>query len=506
MITKLLSEKLNHFISLYVLYYICIMKIIKKILLPVFLITALSISVQAKVKTYKAPSGIVLSKDFRVTVNGLPIDLYFSETRYGSRASFGYFDFADSVKIEITTAKPAPHTTEWQILPEKYGIKYRELANGKIGFTLKNPAKLTFVVTGDYWGHTLHLFANAPETKAPTKDSPGVIYFGPGLHVIGSEKNNTITLESNQRVYIAGGAVVQGFIKAENAENIEISGRGILMQTPKMNRQRGIDIEACSNIKINGVILNRNRDGWTGFIYKSNKITITDLKVVSPAIWSTDGMNLANCSNATFSDCFFRAGDDNIAIKGLGNNRSHSTKTIAPASALPNENITIDKCIFWSDNNNAVVIGQETIAEYFKNIEIKNSDVIFVRDEEPEKAALAIISLHGTPMENITFDNIRVGSCGQLITVFNTENIFNIAGSQQWPGAIGNITFSNITSDKRGTKTIRIHGWSDKKPVHNVRLKNIVIRGDTLSQYSGYLDLNDYTKNIIIDSDTINNY
>ena len=242
------------------------MKIKKYTLYVIAVLTIAPYLTHAVVKTYKAPSGITLSKDFKVTVNGLPIDLYFSETRYGSRASFGYFDFTDSVKIVVTTAKPAPHSTEWQILPEKYGIKYRELSNGKIGFTLKNPAKLTFVVVGDYWGHTLHLFANAPETQAPAKGAPGVIYFGPGLHTIGSEQNNTITLESNQKVYIAGGAVVKGVIKAENAENIQISGRGILMQTPAMDRRRGIDIEACSNIKISGVILNRNRDGWTGFI------------------------------------------------------------------------------------------------------------------------------------------------------------------------------------------------------------------------------------------------
>lgn len=455
------------------------------------------------VKTYKAPKEIVLSKDFVVKVNNQAIDIYASRTRYGSNANFGYFDFSDSVIIEVSTKNPAPHSTKWDIIPHKYNISFNEIKNGTIQFALKKPANLTFVIMGDYWGRTLHLFANAMEADPPQKDTPGVIYFEPGYHEINPENNFTLNIESNQKVYIAGGAVVKGILSASNSENIKIYGRGILMQSKDTTLGRGIDIEACNNISIDGIIINRTIPNWSGFIYKSDNITINDLKVISPAIWSCDGINIANSSNANYTNCFFRTGNNCIAIKGLGNDRNYVSSTIEPNTALPNENIHIKDCIFWSDNNNALVLGEQTIAEYYRNISFKNCDILFVRDEEPNKAALSIIALHSTPIENILFENIRVGCSGQLIAVFNTEEIFGNKGSQAWPGNIQNVRFKNIHATDRGSKTIRINGWNNENLVQDIKFDNITLNTDTLSTDSWYLHINEYTKNIIINGDTI---
>jgi hypothetical protein len=474
----------------------------KRISITLLLFTLTSLS-KADVTIYKAPKEIQLSSYFVVRVNGINIDLFKSETRYGNDVSFGYFDFSDSVLIEIETLHPAPHSTSWKILPESHKVNYKNVKNGKISFFLKNPDNLTFVVNGDYRGRTLHLFAGEIEETKPQKDTPGVIYFEPGYHEINPSNNYILNLESNQKVYIAGGAVVKGCIHSTNSENIQIFGRGILMQTPDMGNVHGLDIEACSGVTIEGITLTRNQSEGTGFIYKSFNINIADIKVVSPAIWSTYGLSLSNCTNAKITSSFFRSGNDNIAIKGLGNNRTHSSKTVSPESALPNENITIKNCILWSDNNNAIVLGQETLAEYYNNITIKDCDIIFARDEEPIKAAMAIISLHSTDMRNILFDNIRVGTSGQLITVFNTEDIFNLSGSQSWPGSIHDLTFRNITAFGRGNKKIRIHGFNPEKTTNTVSLETIVINGDTLKNGSYYMDINAYTYAITIDGDTI---
>lgn len=450
----------------------------------------------AEIKIYPAPAGAVLSCDYSVSVDGKPIDIYAAMTRYGNNASFGYFDFEGAVSIEITANFCPPHSASFQIVPAKYKIAPRSIANGKIAFTLDKPAKLTIVVLGDYTGRVLHLFANSIEKNIPSSTDPNVIYFGPGYHKIPAEQKHTIQLTDGQTLYLAGGAFVEGMVAANKARHIKIAGRGILAQFNNIRTERSIHFIDCQDIDISGIILSRQYQGWSGCMTRSQDIRIHDYKVVSPAIWSTDGMNLANCSDVEYDDCFFRAGDDNIAIKGLSGRGS--PRSGDPEAGLPNKDIAVRGCIFWSDNNNAVVLGQETMASRYENISFRDCDMLYVRDEEPVKAAMAIVCLHGTTMTNITFDDIRVGPSGQLITVFFTESIFRLRGNQTLPGEISNLTFRNITASGAGSKTIRLEGWNQDKQVKNVVLENVVIDGKKLTNNSPYLVKNEFVSDITI--------
>lgn len=447
---------------------------------------------------YPAPEGAPLSDAFTVLVNEQEVDLYATETRWGSTASYGYFDFEGEVEIQVIAKYPPPHSTDWQVLPAKFGVKPEVIRNGQIKFKLADPANLTFVVMGDYQGRTLHLFAGAPEQEVPDKNDPNVIWFGPGYHEVGTEKDWTIDLKSNQTLYIAGGAYVKGYVNAEDAENITIMGRGILGQFSDMPRKRSLVFKEVDGLDINGIICNRNYIGWSGVIINSENIHINNYKVFSTAIWSTDGLNLVNSGNATYTNCFFRCGDDNIAIKGMGASGRGGKKEEDPNTGLPNEKILVEGCIFWSDNNNAVVIGQETKADYYADITFRDCDVLFVRDEEPIKAAMAIICNNGTDFRNITFEDIRVGPSGQLITVFFSEVIFGIPGSQEWPGGMENIVFRNIEAWGAGSKEIRIEGWSPDKLINGISLENVKINGEMLSEEARYLKVNEHVKNLVI--------
>jgi hypothetical protein len=346
-------------------------------------------------------------------------------------------------------------------------------------------------------GRTLHLFANGLEEDAPSPDDSNVIYFGPGYHDVGQDRDWQIKLESNQTLYIAGGAYVVGYVSADKAENVKICGRGVLAQFRGMPQVRSIHMIDCQGIRISGIILNRQRDGWSGNLIRSRDIQITNYKVVSPVIWSTDGLNLLNSSDAVYDDCFFRAGDDNISIKGTGASNTHGNPEENPKLGLPNRNILVENCIFWSENNNAVVVGQESKAACYENITFRDCDVLFVRDEQAIKAALAVICLHATDFRNITFENIRVGPCGQLITVFYSENLFEIPGSQGFPGEINGLVFMNITASGPGSKAIRIEGWSEDKQDRNVTLENVAINGERVTEDSRYLITNDYVSGLV---------
>jgi hypothetical protein len=446
---------------------------------------------------YPAPASNLKTFDFEVKVNNIPIDLYGSRTRYGNISSFGYFDFKGKVTVSVKALYPSSQSSWLTILPLRLNIQTKKIQNGHIEFELTEPQKLTIILDGDYTGSVLNLFANALDSIIPSPYDTNTIYFGPGYYKIGKDKKQTLTLTDNKTLYIAGGAYVEGMVYASKSKHIKICGHGILAQPASESIARGIRIDDCSDIHINGIILNRQNGGWTTNIVRCNNIKIEDYKGISTAIWSSDGIDLVNCQNVTINDCFIRAGDDEISIKGLGQHFSWKSEQ-DPKETLPNENIFISGVTAWSDNNNAFVVGQETIAKYYKNIHFKNCDVLFVHDDQDIKSAMSVICMHGTDMSDISYEDITVGPCGYLISVFYTDDIFSIKGNLSWNGKMNNILYKNITTFESGSKSIRIDGFSESKPVQNIELNNIQIRGEKLNKQSPYLKINKNVKSLTI--------
>lgn len=447
---------------------------------------------------YPVPDSTLKSHDFEVTVNNLPLDLYGSRTRYGNISNFGFFDFRGKVTVNIKAKYPSSQGSWLTILPYNLKIPTRKIGNGQIEFELTQPQKLTFIIDGDYTGSTLLLFANAPDSLIPSLSDTNIIYFKAGYHKIGKDKNYTISLSDNKTLYIAGGAYVEGSIHASKSKNIKICGHGILAQPAFSSMAEGIRLDDCESILISGIIVNKKNAGvWTTNIVRCKNIKIENYKGISTAIWSTDGIDLVNCQHAVVKDCFIRSGDDDITIKGLGKKFNWDVDQ-NPKDALPNEDIYISGVIAWSDNNNAFVVGQETIAKYYKNIHFKNCDIIFIHDEDPIKSAMSVICMHGTDMSDISYENITVGPCGYLISVFFTEGIFGIKSNQAWDGKINNVLYKNITTFETGSKTIRIEGFSKSKQVQNIELNNIQINGEKVNSKSPYLKKNKFVSSLIV--------
>lgn len=122
-------------------------------------------------------------------------------------------------------------------------------------FDLDKPGSLTIEINDDIT-KTLHLFAGGTETETPDPDDPNVVYYGPGIHKIGRKEINT-----NQTVYLAGGAYVYGNLVVKNRENVRIRGRGILDGSPydrwenKEGVKYGIHAVNTKNLTIEGIIL-----------------------------------------------------------------------------------------------------------------------------------------------------------------------------------------------------------------------------------------------------------
>ncbi len=117
----------------------------------------------------------------------------------------------------------------------------------------------------------LCFFANPVENIIPDQNDENVRYFGPGVHNPGM-----MTLEDNEIIYISGGAIVYGGIRANGASDIKVLGRGIL--DGGYEHKRMVVLEDAKNIEFNGVLI-RNGVSWTNTVINCENIKYTGIKV-----------------------------------------------------------------------------------------------------------------------------------------------------------------------------------------------------------------------------------
>lgn len=353
------------------------------------------------VVVYPAPQGEKLSEDFELKVGSQAVPVYqcrvsampFNQVWPGYQrpldqtelASFAYWDLSGPAAVEIVSRRPIESVV---VRPLSRGIKPKVEKN-RITFPLPGPAQVTVEVNGTHCA--LHLFANPPASAAPDRQAPNVRYFGPGVHQAGK-----IVVESNQTVYLAGGAVVYGAIVAKGASNIRILGRGIL-DTSRIERQNvdhiggSLQLIDCRDAVIDGIIL-RDPNAWCLAAFGCSKVSITNVKLIGLWRYNADGIDVCNCQEVTIRDSFIRSFDDSIVVKGLVAHKD-----------LPVRNVLAERCVIWNDWGRALEIGAETCAPEINGITFRDCDVI-------RTMHIALDLQHGdrAAVRNVLFENIRV--------------------------------------------------------------------------------------------------
>ena len=78
-----------------------------------------------------------------------------------------------------------------------------------------------------------------------------------------------------------------------------------------------IYLKGVRNAKIGGIIL-RDPQEWAGVRpQQCENIDIDNLKLIGFWRYNADGIDIVSSRNVTIRNCFVRAFDDNIVIKGL---------------------------------------------------------------------------------------------------------------------------------------------------------------------------------------------
>jgi len=444
---------------------------------------------RSQVVTYPAPAGEAVIGDYRVEVNGKPVDIYAAKSQYfDKKYYFASFDFKGPITVRVTSTQSLERAI---LLPARFGIKPVVEKPNSLMFETRQPFRIA--IERDGRNSPLLLFGNPVELDPPKPGDTNVVYFGPGIH-----NPVKIPLKDNQTLYLAGGAVVKGFVSAKGT-NITVKGRGILdgNDYPHLKGPSGymMNMTSCNNLVVRDITL---RGAWTWALVPNgcDGVLIDNVKICGTRVLNDDGIDLVNSRDVNVRNCFIRTQDDCIAVKGLnGFNRK------------PCEKMTIETCEFWTDVANIFRVGYECDTAVMQDLTARDIDVLHysIHYRAPmEFWCNTIFFLQ--PSDNmiirrIRFENIRIFSDGSDTVLALVKPMVCGAGGKKYTeaGSLVDCVFKNISvSGTKGVFSggICVVGRDDKHTVEDVVLDEVTLFGKAVSDESPAVTVGAHTRNI----------
>lgn len=383
-------------------------------------------------------------------------------------------DFKTSIRVRVI---PDFKFKKAEIRPTVYSIEPM-IADGGIEFELTDASQKVSVEFDGNRAGNLFLFPDLPDTKSVTA-GPGVIYFGPGQHDAG-----LIRLGSDQTLYIDKNAFVYGYVVGKDADNIKITGRGVLCGAKEPHaddkRTQLINIERCNNVEISGITM-IDSPAWSIRLKNTRNALVDNIKQIS-WILNSDGLDICNCHGVKVKDCFFRNYDDCITIKNQ------------EWAKMGCEDILIENCVGWTDCANAFLVGPEcgTVLEpgtnYIRNVTFRNCIVLETpalydskEGDDGWRGGCAAINARvgiykgcgGGRMSDILFENINIDNLhgGRPIAV-------EIVSDGEYTGSLCDVTFRNIDFRSNRFLPAQIRGVNSEFPLRNVTFENVFFNGE----------------------------
>jgi len=345
---------------------------------------------------------------------------------------YAHFELRSSLPLTLKSAEPI---TEFEISPQSYGIVGTQAGNA-INFTIVRPGYVLIRINKDQ-----RIFVLVDKVQKPL-DSEVVNILDYDVDVSGDKvltsgiqkalneisgtgkildfpagiyKTGVLSIKSNSRIHLSPGAIIMGsdeisdhyieediqprpLILIKDAENIEISGRGILDANGtylrdtygEEGRGRLILMLNSKNVTIDGIVL-RDPPSWNTHILHSEDVIIRNIKMLNDIyISNTDGFDPDASKRVLIENCFAYCGDDNVAVK--------STNKMGYLQDV--EDITVKDCVFLTKKS-ALKVGTESNAGMMKNITFENNEVL-----ESDRG-MTLYCYDGATYENISFINNR---------------------------------------------------------------------------------------------------
>jgi hypothetical protein len=361
---------------------------------------------------YPAPAGIPASDQYRVTVNGQSSFVYKSsaaktDTNRELDTSWTSFSAGGPVTVRVT---PTVTTGLTGCMVRPYSANIATSFDGTTcTFTMATPKNVSVEFDPNIHNPILHpmlVFFDPPENDVPpATGDPNVLYFGPGVHQIGSGN----VIHSNETIYLAGGAWVEGaFIANGPVDNVVIRGRGVLdgsfmdtgNQADNKSQPGMIDIadQSSQNVVVEGItVVNAPRFNVRAL---AKYTTIENVKTMS---WwySTDGLVAGNSS--LVENNFVKSNDDSIKL-------------------FWGDEVVRGNTI-WQLENGAPFMISWNLANSPENFHVYDDDVIHAEHYQIQKSAIfrALHAGPGTPYRYL-FENIRVENANWRLFYITIDN------------------------------------------------------------------------------------
>ena len=462
------------------------MKQLSFLLWCVLVVGSLLPAASGTVRSYPAPAGEELSKDYTVKVEGREVPVYVAKVApadparrwqamddkarsadFFEKASFAYFDMDGPVTVTVSCPGAIRSA---KILPSSLNI-IPTVQGTSLSLTMTNPKPLTLEINGT-WVGALHLFANPLESDVPQPGDPNVLYFGPGIH-----EATHVVVSNNQTVYIAGGALVRGVIGPEESfhissysgqrtysptfvlkgTNITFRGRGIVDGSLCPTHARNLLSVQGTDLALEGVIL-RDSSTWTIPIRQSDRVRVKNVKLLGYRA-NSDGIDICNSRDVTVEGCFIRTLDDLIVIKtdsGRGEVR----------------HILARDCVLWNEVAHALSVGAE-LRENVEDVLFSNCDVIHDKGRE---WTLRVYHCDSARIRNVRFENLRIEESPRLFSLWIGKAVWT---RDDVRGHIDDVAFRHIRAVAEPLR-VELKGFDETHRIENVLFDDVVVNGQPL--------------------------
>ena len=421
---------------------------------------------------YPAPDGAPLKHDYDVYVQPrgskewTKIDTYMAKVNASqgggkhavSEISYCMFDFTGDVFVKVVSKNRTFKSA--RIRPDFRGTIAKMLNDTTVQFLLFQPENVSVEFDGDIT-HNLLVFTSKPpvskeEAEREAKQNRRAFkYYAPGFY----NQQDTIFVESNTTVYLAGGAYFTSTFAINDAENVSILGRGIA-RPPR--GYEGCHVYRSKNVLIDGMVLNTCPVGG------STDVTLHDIRSISHPSWG-DGLNVFASSNVLYDRVFCRNSDDCTTAYATRKGFSGSTR-----------NVWMRNSILWADVAHPVFIGihgNPEVGDTIEHLVYENIDILGQAEPQVDyQGCLAINCGDGNLVRDVLFDNIRIeqieDGCITQVKVGYNQKYCTAPGR-----GVENVTFRNVRYYGERPNLSIVNGYDTEHGVRNVTFEKLKING-----------------------------
>jgi len=410
----------------------------------------------------------VSSNHFRISINGRSSDVLHAATGY----YLLNFSTAGPATVTVTASNPHYWDAGVEVQPMRLGI--RPVRHGAtITFRLAGPEKLTIARPGDHFSEAeiLFLFANRPETKQVTANTPGIRYYGPGAH------HENIDAHTGDTIYLAPGAVIFGSLNIWQVQHVRVFGTGTIVYDGPQNPHDDtgwihkpnwhvIVMDNAEDIEIDGITCITRSRSWQIQMKDSRHIGFYSVKVIggNPNNANQDGMDWLGGGDTTVRNSFIRASDDDFALYG---NWDGYEPMVLRKPGPDVTNITIEDTEVSTSISNTVRVNWPGKTFNSAHFHMRDIDVLHTGFGAC-KVPFAFFELWADPdgkgsHTDYTFSDIRLEDWYSLFQIRQPlplvrDVVFKDVWAMDEPGMIGSTLQGDISGVKlRGTVNTDLH-------------------------------------------------